>query len=542
MPADDAQRIFSGIAASYDRVATVLSFGQDPRWRRALVEAIRAGPTDRVLDVATGTGMVAQALHDRWGCAVVGLDQSADMLRVARTREGVYETIVEGRAERLPFADATFDHLTFTYLLRYVDDPAATIRELARVVKPGGRVAMVEFGLPDGAWRPLWWVYTRVGLPIAGRVVSARWSAVGAFLGPSIERFYDRHPIAAVEEMWRQAGLGDLRTRRMSLGGGIVIWATRVAPPAPSSVVDEPGVVRQASVVSKQPTSSPAPQIEAPAARVSTANAASSATQAAASPGGVEPTTFAGAAPAPMRTTGGPLAPAFYASRGDAWRDYWTLLHPPYTVWHLSYVLLGAALSPAPDPRIVAGALVAFGLAVGVGAHAFDELRGRPLRTRIPSPVLVALGSAALLVAVALGAVAAAELGPLFLLFVAGGAAIVVLYAFEAPLVHSDLGFALGWGAFPVAATAYATGAHPVPTAFAALAATLLSLAQRRLSTRARSIRRRAVEVGGEIVYADGSREAIDARALIGAPEGALSILWLAMVAVTLAVLLAHWL
>jgi demethylmenaquinone methyltransferase / 2-methoxy-6-polyprenyl-1,4-benzoquinol methylase len=146
MASGDAERIFTGIAGSYDRVATVLSLGQDPRWRRALVDAIDARPTDRVLDVATGTGMVAQALRDRFGCTVVGLDQSPDMLRIARTRDGVFETIVEGRAESLPFTDAAFDHLTFTYLLRYVDDPAATMRELARVVKPGGRVAMVEFG------------------------------------------------------------------------------------------------------------------------------------------------------------------------------------------------------------------------------------------------------------------------------------------------------------------------------------------------------------------------------------------------------------
>jgi demethylmenaquinone methyltransferase/2-methoxy-6-polyprenyl-1,4-benzoquinol methylase len=482
MPAADAERIFTGIAASYDRVATILSLGQDPRWRCALVDAIDARPTDRVLDVATGTGMVAQALHDRYGCTVVGLDQSVDMLRVARTRDGVFEELVEGRAERLPFPDATFDHLTFTYLLRYVDDPAATMRELARVVKPGGRVAMVEFGVPRGIWRPLWWLYTRVGLPLAGRVVSAKWFAVGAFLGPSIERFYARHPLAAVERYWRDAGLGDVRTQRMSLGGGVVMSATKVEPPP-----------------------APAPLL----------------------------------AQAPQPTS---LAPAFYAARGGGWHDYWTLLHPPYTAWHLSYVLLGAALSPAPDPRIVAGALVAFGLAVGVGAHAFDELNGRPLRTGIPSPVLVALGTAALLVAVALGLVAATMLGPLFLLFVLGGAAIVVLYAFEVPHVHSDVGFALGWGAFPVVTTAFATGAHPVPSALAALAATLLSLAQRRLSTRARSIRRRAVSVSGEIVYADGSREAIDTRSLIGAPEGALSILWLALCALALAVLLAHWL
>ncbi len=225
--AGDAERIFTGIAGSYDRVATVLSLGQDPRWRRALVDAIEARPTDRVLDVATGTGMVAQALHDRYGCAVVGLDQSADMLRIARTRGGVFEAILEGRAEHLPFADAAFDHLTFTYLLRYVDDPATTMRELARVVKPGGRVAMVEFGVPGGVWRPPWWLYTRIALPLAGRAVSARWSAVGAFLGPSIERFHADHPVVAIERYWREAGLADIRTRRMSLGGGVVMSATR---------------------------------------------------------------------------------------------------------------------------------------------------------------------------------------------------------------------------------------------------------------------------------------------------------------------------
>jgi hypothetical protein len=236
------------------------------------------------------------------------------------------------------------------------------------------------------------------------------------------------------------------------------------------------------------------------------------------------------------------LAPAFYAADGGGWRDYWTLLHPPYTAWHLSYVLLGAAVSPAPDPRIVVGALVAFGLAVGVGAHAFDELKGRPLRTRIPEPVLIVLGTAAMLIAVVLGLVAATMLGPLFLVFVAAGAAIVPLYAFEAPLVHSDIGFALGWGAFPVVTVSFATGGHPVPTALAAFAAVLLSLAQRRLSTRARTIRRRAVAVQGEITYEDGSRETIDAHSVIGAPEGALSVLWLASFAGALALLLAHWL
>ena len=236
------------------------------------------------------------------------------------------------------------------------------------------------------------------------------------------------------------------------------------------------------------------------------------------------------------------LAPAFYAARGGGWRDYWTLLHPPYTMWHLSYVLLGAAMSPAPDPRLVAGALLAFALAVGVAAHAFDELRGRPLRTAIPSPVLVALGSAALLAAVALGLLATTIVGPLFFVFVVAGAAIVVLYGLEAPFVHTDAGFAIAWGAFPVVTVGFATGAHPVPLLLAATGAAVLSLAQRRLSTRARSIRRRVVEVTGEIVYADGTRERISPRTLISLPEAALSILWLASFALALGALLARWL
>ena len=481
MVADDAGRIFTGISRSYDRVATVLSLGQDPRWRHALVDAVAARPDDRVLDVATGTGMVAADLVSRYRCHVVGLDQSTDMLARARARSGVYDDVVEGRAEALPFADATFDHLTFTYLLRYVDDPAATMRELARVVKPGGRVASVEFGLPAGIWRPLWWLYTRVGLPVAGRLISAKWSSVGAFLGPSIERFYARHPQTAVERYWRDAGLSDVRTRRMSLGGGVVMSATKSLSAAPERAV-------------------------------------------------------------PARSATPSLRPAFYAARSGGLRDYWTLLHPPYTAWHLSYVLLGASLAPSPDPRIVAGALASFALAVGVAAHAFDELRGRPLQTRIPSRVLAGLGAVALTIAVALGAIASTVVGPAFLVLVAIGAALVVLYAFEVPVVHSDVGFALSWGAFPLLATAFAVGANPLASIVAAAGAAWFSLAQRRLSTRARSVRRRATSVDGEIVYADGSRERIDRDSLIAAPEGALRVMWLAILALSIGSLLARWL
>jgi hypothetical protein len=217
-------------------------------------------------------------------------------------------------------------------------------------------------------------------------------------------------------------------------------------------------------------------------------------------------------------------------------------LHPPYTAWHLSYVLLGAALAPAPDPRIVLGALVAFGLAVGVGAHAFDELQGRPLGTRIPARVLATLGAAGLALAAALGIAASTIVGSGFLIIVVIGVLLVVAYGFELQPFHSDLGFALAWGAFPVVATAYAVGAPPLSVVPAALGAALLSLAQRRLSTPVRALRRRALAVTGEIRYRDGSTQRIDAPALIAVPERALRVLWLAAVLIGSGLLGARWL
>jgi len=234
--------------------------------------------------------------------------------------------------------------------------------------------------------------------------------------------------------------------------------------------------------------------------------------------------------------------PAFYALAPGGWRDYVTLLHPPYTLWLLSNALLGAAIARAPDPRIVAGAILAFALAVGVAAHSFDELRGRPLSTRIPSSTLVALGTVALAFAVALGIAALPLVGAGLLAFVAVGAALVIGYAFEAPVIHSDLGFALAWGAFPALTLAYATGAAPVPAIAVAAGAAFLSLAQRRLSTRVRAIRRKAVSVAGEIGYRDGTTEAIDARSLIAAPEAGLRLLWPAVALLALGVLLSRWL
>ena len=226
-----ALELFTGLPSAYDRMGAVLSFGQDPRWRRALIEAIGPSPGQRILDVATGTGMVAAGLARR-GADVTGLDQSEQMLSAARQRLAEHPdladkiTLVQGEAEHLPFADGEFDALTFTYLLRYVDDRAATMRELARVVKPGARIGMVEFGVPGS--RPLraaWRVHTRVGLPLLGRAVSPAWVEVGRFLGANIERFYAAEP--DLTKLWRSAGITSVHERRMSFGAAVVMSGIR---------------------------------------------------------------------------------------------------------------------------------------------------------------------------------------------------------------------------------------------------------------------------------------------------------------------------
>jgi demethylmenaquinone methyltransferase/2-methoxy-6-polyprenyl-1,4-benzoquinol methylase len=230
----EALELFDGLPRRYDELSAALSFWQDPRWRRALVGEVAPRDGQRILDVATGTGMVAAELLRRADCSVVGIDQSEPMLARARARfAGRAESqvrLVRGEAEALPFEDASFDALTFTYLLRYVEDPAATVTELARVVRPGGRVASLEFGVPPlAAARLAWLVYTAVGLPSLGRLASADWMRVGRFLGGSIRGFYERHPLEALVGYWHRAGLRDVRVRRMSLGGGIVMSATREA-------------------------------------------------------------------------------------------------------------------------------------------------------------------------------------------------------------------------------------------------------------------------------------------------------------------------
>ena len=222
-----AQTLFAPLGPTYDRYASLLSFGQDPRWRRFIVSVTDAGPGTNVLDVATGTGAVARELIAQKGCTVVGLDQSPEMLAEARRRLPDDVTLVEGTAEQLPFGYSSFDALTFTYLLRYVDDPPATLQELARVVRPGGTIAGLEFGVPRGIWRPLWELWVRVGLPAAGTVLGSGWGEVGSFLGPSIRGHYEEWPLPRLLDAWRAAGIGDVRARRLSVGGGIVTWGRK---------------------------------------------------------------------------------------------------------------------------------------------------------------------------------------------------------------------------------------------------------------------------------------------------------------------------
>jgi demethylmenaquinone methyltransferase / 2-methoxy-6-polyprenyl-1,4-benzoquinol methylase len=229
-----AQQLFTPLPARYDRLAEVLSFGQNGRWRRAMIGHAAPGASDTVLDVASGTAGVALQIAARTGARVVGLDLTEQMLRQGQRNVGgsaVSDRIdlVAGRAEQLPFADATFDGLTFTYLLRYVADPQATLWELARVVKPGARIASLEFLVPPSPfWRAWWWLYTRLVLPAGGLLTGGReWYAVGRFLGPNISRHYRRYPVSWTVDAWREAGFTDIGVQVMSLGGGLVMWGTR---------------------------------------------------------------------------------------------------------------------------------------------------------------------------------------------------------------------------------------------------------------------------------------------------------------------------
>ena len=228
-----ARELFAPLPDRYDRLAELLSFGQNARWRREMVDHIVAADPALVLDVATGTAGVAIQLARRAPADVTGVDLTEAMLRrgrqnIAAAGLGGRVRLAAGRAEQLPFPDGCFDALGFTYLLRYVADPQATLRELARVVRPGGVVASLEFlAPPNRLWRLCWWFYTRLALPAAASLAGPEWSRVGRFLGPNISAHYRRYPLSWTVDAWRKAGFVDVGFRVMSLGGGLVMWGRR---------------------------------------------------------------------------------------------------------------------------------------------------------------------------------------------------------------------------------------------------------------------------------------------------------------------------
>lgn len=230
-----ARSLFAGIAPEYERMGAVLSFGQDPRWRRFLVSKVNAIPGSWVLDAASGTGLVARELATR-NLRVAALDPSPAMVRrgvQAVREEGLMDRVhfLGGRAEELPFADGTFDAVTFTYLLRYVADPAATVAELARVLRPGGVMASLEFHVPEQAWAHAgWWLHTRAVMPTLGRAVSPGWYRTGRFLGRDVTEFYRRFPLPVQIRWWQEAGLRRVRTKRFSNGAALVTWAVKANP------------------------------------------------------------------------------------------------------------------------------------------------------------------------------------------------------------------------------------------------------------------------------------------------------------------------
>ena len=228
-----AQRLFDGIARSYEWPAEAFSFFQYGRWRRFLVSQLRVSPQALVLDVCTGTGLVASEIEARFRCRVVGIDLSDGMIEQAQrnlkaTQVEPAVSLVKGCAESLPFADNSFDTVVFTYLLRYVEDPQATLGELSRVLRPGGQMASLEFFVPRSPIvYALWLLHTRLAIPVGSRLLPGQWREVGSFLGPSISDFYRKHTLRDLSEMWARAGIGDLQNKLLSFGGAVTMWGRK---------------------------------------------------------------------------------------------------------------------------------------------------------------------------------------------------------------------------------------------------------------------------------------------------------------------------
>ena len=236
------RQLFDGIADQYDLLLELLTFWQNRRWHRFLIARLGAGTGDRVLDLCTGTGGVAIQIARQRKSRVTGLDLSQNMLRkggqnVRRQGLGSLITLVQGRAEEMGFPDDSFDAVAFTYLLRYVDDVEATLKEIVRVLKPGGRLASLDFAVPQHSlFRALWLLYTRAVLPGVVRVISPGWRRVGAFLGPNISQFYSHYDVEDIRRIWMDAGITDASLRRMSLGGAVIMWGTKGSKEHPEGV------------------------------------------------------------------------------------------------------------------------------------------------------------------------------------------------------------------------------------------------------------------------------------------------------------------
>ena len=228
-----SRHMFDGIARSYEGPAEVFSFFQYGRWRRFLVSQIDVSPEALVADVCTGTGLVASDIMRRVGCRVIAIDLADQMIEQAQhnlARDSVTSSVslVKGLAESLPFLDASFDAVVFTFLLRYVANPEATLQELSRVLRPGGQMLSLEFFVPvNPVVRTLWLLHTHALLPLCTKLLTPGWRTVGSFLGQSIFSFYRAHSLEDVKGMWIRAGFSNLQTRLLSFGGAVVIWGQK---------------------------------------------------------------------------------------------------------------------------------------------------------------------------------------------------------------------------------------------------------------------------------------------------------------------------